>query len=43
MLEMGSQFDEASEASHSDYLKRLDAPDALDTSEERWKRQLGHG
>lgn len=42
MLEMGSQFDEASAASHSDYLERLDAPDAGQRRARTYRRVLYH-
>lgn len=42
MLEMGSQFDEASPASHSDYLERLAAPDAQQHDARTRRRVLYH-
>ncbi len=42
MLEMGSQFDEASVASHSDYLERLDAPEGRQRRARSCRRVLYH-
>lgn len=42
ILDMGSQFDEASAASHSDYLERLDAPDARQRRARGYRRVLYH-
>lgn len=42
MLDMGSLFDEASSASHSDYLERLEAPDARQRRAREARRVLYH-
>ncbi|MEQ6917757.1 M15 family metallopeptidase [Halomonas aquatica] len=42
MLQMGSLFDEASPASHSDYLERLEAPDARQRRARGCRRLLYH-